>query len=104
MAAAPEAGMAAAPPVADGAFHCFAWIHGPSFSTDCYRTEAECQAERARMEGGARPTIPCKTMVHASCAVFPDGQERCFGDAANCARYRAFVAKNGHPTGECATR
>jgi hypothetical protein len=103
--AAPEAGAATVFPDAGSApFHCFSWIHLEGGSTDCYRTDAECEAERAQMERGARPTAPCRAEDHASCTVLPGGQERCFGDAANCARYRAFVGRNGLRTAECAAR
>lgn len=86
------------------AFHCFSWAHQRDFSTDCYRTQTECLAEAKRMVEGARLPTECRPRDHASCTTLPEGKERCFGDAANCARYRAFVGRNHIDTTECAPR
>jgi len=89
-------------------FHCFNWIHGPEFSTDCYRTAETCEVERKSMEAGARPTQPCKTVTGASCTMVGrrkmKKEERCFGDANNCERYRAFVTGNGLDVTACTNK
>ena len=86
-------------------FHCFAWIHGAEFSTDCYRTAATCETERKAMEAGARPTRPCEKVTGASCTMVGrrkmKKEERCFGDPNNCGRYRAFVTGNGLDVTPC---
>jgi hypothetical protein len=91
-----------------GEFHCFAWIHGEEFSTDCYRTAAKCETERKAMEAGARPTRPCETIAGASCTMVGrrkmKKEERCFGDPNNCERYRAFVTGNGLDVTACTDR
>jgi hypothetical protein len=89
-------------------FHCFAWVHGPQFSTDCYRTAALCETERKSMEDGARPTRPCEKVTGASCTMVGrrkmKKQERCFGDPNNCERYRAFVTGNGLDVTACTNK
>lgn len=90
------------------AFHCFSWIHGPEFSTDCYRTAEKCETERKRMEAGARPTQPCKKDIGASCTMVGrrkmKKEERCFGDPNNCERYRAMVTGNGLDVTACTNK
>ncbi len=86
-------------------FHCFAWVHGEEFSTDCYRAAAKCETERKAMEAGARPTRPCEQVAGASCTMVGrrkmKKEERCFGDPNNCERYRAFVTGNGLDVTAC---
>lgn len=89
-------------------FHCFAWVHGPQFSTDCYRTAAKCETARKAMEDGARPTQPCEQVVGASCTSVGrrkmKKEERCFGDPNNCERYRAYVTGNGLDVTACTNK
>ena len=89
-------------------FHCFSWIHGPDFSTDCYRTAAKCESERKAMEAGARPTRPCEKVAGASCTMVGrrkmKKEERCFGNPNNCERYRAFVTGNGLDVTACTNK
>jgi hypothetical protein len=87
-----------------GPFHCFSWAHERDFSTDCYRTEAACLIAAKAMTDGARLPTACGPRQHASCTTLRGNDERCFGDAANCARYRAFVGRNHVDTAECAPR
>lgn len=111
---APQAVVVAPAPPIDAAsaladtFHCFAWIHGPQFSTDCYRSAALCETERKAMEAGARPTRPCEQVQRASCTMVGrrkmKKEERCFGDQNNCERYRAFVTGNGLDVTACSER
>lgn len=91
-------------PDAAAAFRCFSWAHQRDFSTDCYRTQTECLTELTRMKEGARLPTECAPREHASCTTLRGVEERCFGDAANCARYRAFVGRNHIETTECAPR
>ena len=86
------------------AFHCFSWAHQRDFSTDCYRTQTACLTELQRMKEGARLPTECAPREHASCTTLRGTTERCFGDAANCARYRAFVGRNHIETSECVPR
>jgi len=103
-AAVVDAGAAA--PRAD--FHCFSWIHGPQFSTDCYRGPDVCERERLAMKNGARETTPgCEKVAGASCTRVsrppaPGDSERCFASANACARYRAYVQGNGLTVTPCA--
>lgn len=87
------------PPPPPPQFHCFAWVHGPEFSTDCYRSPELCEQARKKMEAGARPTRPCERVAKVSCTAVGRGiskkEEHCFGDANNCERYRAYVTGNG---------
>ena len=85
-------------------FHCFRWVHLDQFSTDCYRSQATCLAERTSMIQGARDPAACEPQSSASCTMLPGGQERCFGDAGRCAHYRAFVAGHGIKTTDCQER
>jgi hypothetical protein len=89
-------------------FHCFSWIHGPEFSTDCYRDAAKCETERKAMEDGARQTRACQAVAGASCTSVGrrkmKKEERCFGNANNCERYRAFVTGNGLDVTACTNR
>lgn len=89
-------------------FQCFAWIHGPEFSTDCYRTAEKCEVAKKTMAAGARDTQPCKAVVGASCTSVGrrkmKKEEHCFGDAANCERYRAFVTGNGLEPTACVNK
>jgi hypothetical protein len=92
------------------AFHCFAWVHGPAeSSTDCYRSEAACEKARAAMTG--RGTAPCVATEWAFCTRVGgaprragSGEERCFDRERACARYRAFVGRNGLATTACERR
>lgn len=101
-AAAPGAGSAAA----RAEFHCFSWVHGPEFSTDCFRSAAICDKERIAMKEGARDTTECSKVKGASCTRVsrppaPGDSERCFGNANNCERYRAYVRGNGLTVAPC---
>lgn len=106
--AAPEPLVNPADGVPRATFQCFAWIHGPEFSTDCYRTAEKCEVARKTMAAGARQTAPCKTVTGASCASAGRRkmrkEEHCFGDAANCERYRAFVTGNGLDVTACTNK
>ena len=87
---------------------CFSWVHGSDSSTDCYRDVAACERARNRMADGARPTTDCAERAGGACTRISRGAievaepERCFGSAANCERYRAFVAGNGIDATRCA--
>jgi hypothetical protein len=86
-------------------FRCFSWAHERDFSTDCYRTRAECAAAVISMKEGARLPTECESREHASCTTLKGSKdERCFGDAANCGRYRAFVGRNHIETSGCVPR
>lgn len=91
-------------------FYCFGWVHGPEFSTDCYRTSAECERERLEMKQGSRDVMPgCSVTEGAWCtrvARKPNTstRERCFGGAENCRRYESFVQGNGHTTTGCTAK
>lgn len=91
-------------------FLCFSWVHGPDFSTDCFRSSKECEAERRHMKDGARDTTPtCRAVEGASCSVVTRppakaANEHCFGSASNCERYRAYVTGNGLTASPCADR
>ena len=108
--AAVSASAGDSPSSPEAGFHCFSWVHGAQFSTDCYPSFAECEKERLGMSGGARPTTPrCEKAAHVSCvrlSMPPDTteKERCFEDAAACGRYRAFVLKSGHRVTACEDR
>jgi hypothetical protein len=59
------------------------------------------------MERGARQPAPCELRPAASCTIVrPDAgaQERCFGDAGNCARYRAMITGRNLPSTPCEPR
>ncbi len=107
-APAPEPLVDPSAPGTRDTFHCFAWVHGPEFSTDCYRSAALCETERTSMEAGARPTRPCETVRGASCTKVGrrkmKKEERCFGDPNNCERYRAFVTGNGLDVTACSEK
>lgn len=86
-------------------FRCFSWAHERDFSTDCYSTLAKCLTERQRMQSGARHPSECEPSPQAWCTTLVErGGERCFGDAHNCDRYRAFVSGNHLETTECVQR
>lgn len=111
-AAAPGPGGSSSAGVAAGGratFHCFSWVHGPEFSTDCYRTAAECDREQLSMKNGARDTTGCQPVQGAVCTRVsrppdPADHERCFSDAGRCAHYQAFVTGNGHAVTPCVAR
>jgi hypothetical protein len=86
--------------------YCFGWVHLGDFSTDCYRSRAECVADRRQMGiGGHVLTAPCQKTDHATCTtILGDGKERCFGNFNNCIRYRKYVAKMGVETSWCVDR
>lgn len=111
--AAPAPASAAAPATGSAGarsdFHCFSWVHGPDFSTDCFRGAAICDRERIAMKEGARDTMECSKVKGASCTRVsrpptPGDSERCFGDANNCERYRAYVQGNGLTVTPCEDR
>lgn len=87
---------------------CFHWAHGPAWSTDCFRSRAECESERKRMAMGHRDTSPCEAALRASCTLVGseagDGHERCFGTNGDCGRYRVMLARRGAQTTECVER
>lgn len=102
---APTPSASAAPaPEPGSAFRCFSWAHQRDFSTDCYRTATECLREATSMREGARLPTDCAPRDYAWCTTLPEGKERCFGDALNCGRYRAFVGGNHLDTTECVPR
>lgn len=106
----PEAAPEPSTSAAGGAtFHCFSWVHGMEFSTDCYRTAAECSRERQEMRKGARDTTECRTVQGGACTRVsrppaPGDHERCFASAGNCERYRAYVQGNGLTVTPCVDR
>ncbi len=82
--------------------YCFNWVHQMSFSTDCYRSLAECKTERAHAVLGHRDSTPCEPNAHALCTTLArDGTERCFGALDSCIRYRRYVRGEGLETGDC---
>ncbi|MBL8683800.1 MAG: hypothetical protein JNK05_31800 [Myxococcales bacterium] len=93
-----------------GAFHCFHWVHGQDFSTDCFRTVASCDRARVEMQRGHRDTTACAPVEHAYCTATSrppaaaSRSERCFGSAGNCERYRAYVRGNGLVADACRHR
>jgi hypothetical protein len=82
-------------------FRCFGWAHERDFSTDCYRSQQACLDAARKMSEGARLPGDCGPRAHASCTTLSGGEERCFGDTANCGRYRAFVGRNHLVTTAC---
>ncbi len=94
-------------PAATFAGSCFHWVHLSAFSTDCFRSRAECESERKQMTMGHRDTTPCEATSRASCTVVGDadaGHERCFGGAGDCGRFRVMLARQGTQTTDCAER
>lgn len=86
--------------------YCFSWVHGPDFSNDCYRTKKECDDANLSMQRGSRPTTKCTPESGGSCTTVsrppdPSATQRCFGDHANCERYRGYVTGNGLTTTVC---
>lgn len=94
-------------PLPAAPLHCFSWVHGASFSTDCYDTVATCETAREDMERGARSTTPCRSQPTGSCTMVsrpptsPTPTRRCFGDRGACGRYRLVVTRNGLTTTQC---
>jgi hypothetical protein len=91
-------------------FRCFGWVHGPQSSTDCFRTQWECDHERLKMKAGSRDVLPaCKATDGAWCTkvgrnLIKKSQERCFGSAYYCDQYVRYVRGNGLVTTDCAER
>jgi hypothetical protein len=115
MAPAFAAGDAARPdpvattrPAAAFAGFCFQWIHLSAFSTDCFRSRAECESERKQMAMGHRDTSPCEATSRASCTVVvgeaDESHERCFGSTGDCGRFRVMLGRQGTKTTDCAER
>jgi hypothetical protein len=91
------------PPKQDFPLYCFTWFHIRDYSTDCFRSVRECESARPQWmhHGGPRPT-KCQERHHASCTTVPStGDERCFGSADNCIRFRNYLAKRGLETTVC---
>jgi hypothetical protein len=103
-AARPDA-VAPTPPAAAFAGYCFSWVHLAAFSTDCFRSRAECESQRKQMAMGARDTAPCQAASRASCTVVGDeAHEHCFGSNGDCGRYRMMLARRGIQSTDCVER
>ncbi len=100
--------VATTPPPAAFAGSCFHWAHGTAFSTDCFRSRAECESERKQMAMGQRDTSPCEAASRASCTIVGgqagEGRERCFGSNGDCGRFRVMLAGQGVQTTDCSKR
>jgi hypothetical protein len=102
-AGAPDAVRITVPPEQDFPLYCFTWFHIRDYSTDCFRSVRECEDARPQWmhHGGPRPT-KCQETHHASCTTVPStGNERCFGSADNCIRFRDYLAERGLDTTVC---
>jgi hypothetical protein len=101
----PEPPASRTAPNVDFPVYCFSWVHGSKFSTDCYRTRAQCRAERIEWAISNHDTLECEKRDHAACTtVIRDGAERCFGDSDNCTRYRIAMIRQHLETGNCVYR
>ena len=93
--------IAEATSVSSAAFHCYSWIHGPAFSTPCFRARPACDAAAQSMTDSGRDVIPCEAQASAWCALV--GEERCFQTGGDCARYIEAFAVDGEPLPSCQT-
>jgi len=85
--------------------YCFVWIRGDEHRANCFRTEAECEQQRAEPHDGARYVAPaCQRLGPGVCTTIARGDqvieepERCFDDAGACQRYRDHVEDSGFTT------
>jgi hypothetical protein len=103
--AAPPGPVATTPPAAAFAGSCFHWVHLSAFSTDCFRSRAECESERKQVAMGHRDASPCEAASRASCTVVGgeanEGHERCFGSKGDCGRFRAMLGRQGTQATDC---
>lgn len=82
--------------------HCFSWVHGAEFSTDCYPTPQACDTARAATD---RMSQPCRPTERVVCTTLSASHKtRCFGDMANCERYRTYTSDNGLSSNTCTQR
>lgn len=71
-------------------YHCFAWVHGSDFGTDCETTKEACALARARAGAEHREIRACKPASEAVCFEGAAGT-RCFGDHRTCVEASARV-------------
>ena len=102
---APKETSADPAPTGEFPVYCFSWVHLRDFSTDCFRSRAQCDTAQRQFAVGNRDTRTCERRVHATCTrVTRDGTERCFGDFDNCIRFRKHLAHLGTETSHCINR
>lgn len=81
-------------------FHCFSWVHGSDFGSNCEPTANACMLAMHEATRAHRDTRKCHTKISAVCLETVNGP-KCFGDLGSCQRQSARL---GTVTATCAKR